>query len=104
MYCKHCGTLIDDEAAFCGICGKGVKKDDTIKIEVNNTVNVGKTKNKWIAFILALLGGSLGFHRFYEGKIFTGIIYLLLAWTGISTFFAVIDMIIILCRPAEYTV
>jgi hypothetical protein len=105
MYCNKCGVLLDDDAVVCGICGAKVK-EDTIKVEVKNVnnVNTGRMKNKWIAFILALLGGSLGLHRFYEGKIFTGIIYLLLAWSGVSTFFAVLDMIIILCKPTEYTV
>ena len=104
MYCKECGTLIDDEATVCGICGAKVKKDDTIKIEVNNTVNVGKTKNKWVTIILAFFLGGLGIHRFYEGKIFTGIIYLLLSWTGLSAFFAIIDIIIVLFKPTYYTV
>lgn len=33
-------------------------------------------KSKWLDFFLALFLGSLGIHKFYEGKIFSGILYL----------------------------
>ena len=104
MYCKHCGVLIDDEATFCGVCGKGVKKDDTIKIEVNNNINTGKTKNKWVTIMLAFFLGGIGAHKIYEQKYFMFIVYLLLSWTGLSVFFAMIDILIVFCRPTEYTV
>lgn len=32
--------------------------------------------NKWIALALCILLGYLGLHRFYEGKIATGILWL----------------------------
>lgn len=35
-----------------------------------------KQKNKWVAFFLCLFFGFLGAHKFYEGKIPIGIIYI----------------------------
>jgi hypothetical protein len=62
----------------------------------------GKEINKWVAFILCTFFGGLGVHRFYEGKIFTGLIWLFtVGLFGIGWF---IDWIIILCKPNPYYV
>ena len=34
------------------------------------------TRNKWVAFVLCFLVGTLGIHRFYVGKIGTGLLWL----------------------------
>lgn len=53
------------------------------------------SKSRLVAFLLAFLLGPLGIHRFYVGKIGTGILWILtLGWFGIGAF---IDMIVILC-------
>lgn len=41
-------------------------------------------KEKSVAAILALLGGGFGLHKFYLGNITAGILYLVLAITGIT--------------------
>lgn len=33
-------------------------------------------RNRWVALALCVLGGYLGLHRFYAGKVFTGLLYL----------------------------
>lgn len=57
-------------------------------------------KNKWITFLLCLFFGCLGIHKFYEGKILFGIVYLLtMGFAGIGV---LIDLIIILFKPNPY--
>ena len=53
------------------------------------------SKSRLVAFLLAFFLGPLGVHRFYAGKIGTGILWILtLGWFGIGAF---VDMIVILC-------
>jgi len=56
---------------------------------------MSNVKNKdWLTtLLLAIFLGWIGFHRFYVGKIGTGILMLLLSWTGISTIWAIFDII-----------
>ena len=58
-------------------------------------------KNKLATILLALFLGSLGVHRFYLGQIIYGVIYLLLACTGISTLLAIIDIVLFLIMSDE---
>ena len=55
-------------------------------------------KNKWIALLLCVLFGAFGVHRFYEGKIGTGILYLLTL--GVFGFGVLIDFFKILFRKS----
>lgn len=62
--------------------------------------NVSK-KSRVVAALLCFLLGALGIHRFYVGKIGTGILMLILTVTFIfiwvSFIWALIDFILILC-------
>lgn len=55
-------------------------------------------KNKWVVLLLCFFFGVFGVHRFYEKKIFTGIVYLLTL--GLFGFGVLIDFFKILFRPA----
>ena len=45
---------------------------------------------------LALLLGCLGTHKFYQGDIFAGFLYLIFFWTCIPAILAVVDFLLIL--------
>lgn len=107
-FCQHCGESIDKECIICPKCGKQVAEIKQPNIVINNTntnvngVRVGKEKNKWVAFFLCLFFGGLGVHRFYEGKIGTGILWLITA--GCFGIGWLVDLIIILTKPNPYYV
>lgn len=91
-FCKYCGKQINISAVLCPNCGcqvEELKHAEQPNIVINNTntntnqntngaVVVGlRAKNKWLSFFLCLFLGYLGAHKFYEGKIGMGILYIL---------------------------
>lgn len=62
----------------------------------------GRMKNKWVALLLCIFLGLLGAHKFYEGKIGMGILYLLTG--GLFCIGWIIDIIAILGKPNPYYV
>ncbi len=57
-------------------------------------------KSKWVAFFLCLFLGVFGAHKFYEGKILLGIVYILTG--GIVGIGVLIDLIILIFKPNPY--
>ena len=57
--------------------------------------------NKWIYVLLALLIGGLGVHKFYIGRVGTGILYLLFCWTGIPSIIAFIEGILAIMQQDD---
>ena len=119
-FCKFCGAKIPVDAVMCTSCGIQVEElkssnptqpNIVINNSNNNTntnINGGiigdtrKMKNKWLALLLCLFFGVFGVHRFYEGKIGTGIIWLLTF--GLGGIGCIIDFIILLFKPNPYYV
>ncbi|MCL1989900.1 MAG: TM2 domain-containing protein [Defluviitaleaceae bacterium] len=62
----------------------------------------GRPVNKWIAFLLCYFTGVLGVHKFYEGKIGTGLLYLFTF--GLFGLGVIVDLIIIVFKPNPYYV
>ena len=62
----------------------------------------GKERNKWVAFLLCLFLGPLGIHKFYDGKIGMGILYIVTC--GLFGIGVLIDLIKIIQRPNPYYV
>lgn len=117
-FCKHCGGKIPEAAVVCTLCGcqvEEVKQAEQPSIVINNSnansnVNANinaaafglRAKNKWVAFVLCVLFGYFGVHKFYEGKVGMGIVYLFtFGLFGIGWF---IDCISLLFKPNPYYV
>lgn len=58
-------------------------------------------KSKVAAGILGIFLGGIGVHKFYLGKIGTGLVYLLFCWTGIPAVVGFIEGIMYLCSNDE---
>ena len=116
-FCKECGQKIAVKAVICPHCGCQVEKPQEAaaapQIVINNSnlnqnqnvnagVHGGNAKNKWVALLLCWFLGVLGAHKFYEGKIFMGIIYFFTV--GLFGFGVIIDLIAILFKPNPYYV
>ena len=67
---------------------------------VQNVVQPGRQRSKWVAFFLCLFLGFIGVHKFYENKAGMGVLYIFtMGLFGISWF---IDLIILLTKPNPY--
>ena len=84
-YCHACSRVIDAQAVVCTSCG--VMQYDA---------GVSTTEKRILpAALLAFFFGWLGAHRFYVGKIGTGVLQLVtLGGLGI---WALVDLIMIIC-------
>ena len=90
MFCKYCGEEIHDNAVVCVSCGCATNDNKTVVADPN------ASQKDWVAtLLLCFFIGGFGAHRFYVGKVGTGILQLLtLGACGIWT---LVDLIIILC-------
>lgn len=84
-YCFSCGQAIDSRAEVCPNCG--VPQPDAPR---NKSINT-----KWLAtLLLCWILGVFGAHRFYLGKVGTGILMLLTAG-GLGIWYLV-DLILVI--------
>lgn len=57
-------------------------------------------KSKWVALILCIFFGCFGAHKFYEGKVLLGVVYL--CTVGLFGVGWIIDIIILIFKPNPY--
>jgi TM2 domain-containing membrane protein YozV len=58
-------------------------------------------KSRITAGVLAILLGSIGIHKFYLGKIWQGILYILFSWTGIPGIIGLVEGILYLVKSED---
>lgn len=87
-FCSECGSLINAKAEICPKCGVRQMAPPTAS-PLGHTSASGK--NKVVAGVLALLLGGLGVHKFYLGKGFQGLMYLLFCWTFIPALIGLVE-------------
>ncbi len=114
-FCKFCGQTIPTDAIICTHCGRQVEKmQNSEPVIINNTVSAnaaaasssnsafGRACSKWVALLLCFFLGFVGGHKFYEGKIGLGLLYVftfggfLIGW--------IVDFLNILGKPDPYYV
>lgn len=105
--CPNCGAPMQGNSCpYCHYAEPGEQGNVSGNVVINNvytqpqSTNVRYTesispKNKMVALLLCIFLGFLGAHRFYVGKIGTGVLYLFTY--GLFGFGWIIDIILILC-------
>lgn len=100
-FCPHCGQRITSVSGrFCPHCGNVLPTDAEQAVNITyNTTYVDRysdsPKSRMAAALLCFFLGLLGVHRFYVGKVGTGLLWLFTG--GLLGVGALIDFIIILC-------
>jgi predicted amidophosphoribosyltransferase len=111
MFCKNCGKEVSDTAEICLGCGAkpvagykycnicGAETNPMAEICIKCGARVGKAedkdvspKSRLVVTLLAWFVGGLGIHRFYLGKIGTGI--LMIVTLGGLGIWSLIDFIV----------
>ena len=86
VFCRACGKELHGTAVACPSCGAPQKPQG------NQTSATGTgEKSQTLAAVLAAFLGGVGIHRFYLGKIATGVLYILFVWTGIPLLISLVE-------------
>ena len=118
-FCQHCGEQIDKDCVICPKCGKQVQESGQSNVVINNSASSSSSasssassaynryrtkvaKNKWVSLILCIFLGWIGAHKFYEGKVGMGILYLFTF--GLFGIGWIVDIISIIFKPNPYYV
>lgn len=91
MFCSSCGSVIKKEAEICPKCGVRQKSIHSTQF---NDPSISQ-KSRLVAFLLCTFLGYLGVHRFYVGKVTSGIMQILFGWATLFIW-PLVDWIMIL--------
>lgn len=90
MFCPKCGAENNDYSSFCSKCGNPLKTNNYENTNYSSNGYISD-KSSTIALLLCIIGffGVSGIHRFYVGKVGTGLLMLFTAggfgiWTLID--------------------
>lgn len=77
MYCQKCGKELSDQASFCPSCGQPVNAPSASRVAgmepgYRSDKQVSP-KSRLATLLLCLFLGGIGVHRFYVGKVGTGV-------------------------------
>ena len=83
--------------------GININMNNNQTVTAPNTVLANGTKavNKLVYCLLAFFLGGFGAHKFYAGRIGTGVLFIIFCWTFVPAFIALIDFIIGLCKKSD---
>jgi hypothetical protein len=76
VFCQRCGRELLPDAVYCARCGEAVGSRRFDEFEEERWEEASD-RSRLVALLLCILLGYLGVHRFYVGKIGTGILWLL---------------------------
>lgn len=106
-FCPTCGSVIPAAAVICTNCGcQAGQLQQPVQPVVQPVVmypQAGayrKPKDKWVAFFLCLFLGVLGVHKYYEGKVGLGLLYMFTG--GLFGIGWLIDLIVLLFKSNPY--
>ena len=57
-------------------------------------------KDKWVSFFLCLFLGCFGAHKFYEGRVLLGLLYLFTC--GLCGIGIIYDLVVLFFKPNPY--
>jgi len=106
MFCTSCGSQVSEQAQFCSGCGNPKLANATVISSAASPSTTfaqypTKSKSRITAAVLALLLGGIGVHKFYMGKIWPGVGYILLCWTYVPAVVALVEAIIYFTQDDE---
>lgn len=106
MYCSKCGAKVSG-GRFCSNCGAYLGGTDIYgtpisDVPVSSDPGVGTKRVHKIAYaLLALFLGCFGVHRFYAGRVLSGVVYIVFFWTGVPYVLSIVEGVLALTRESD---